>query len=70
MESEVEIAKNLLVMDSHLLAMKCASKSRVKGAEKMCRNCHKKFQVLEKLGAHDCCHISFPKAVVLASMLS
>ena len=30
MENEVEIAKNLLVVDSHLLAMKCASKSRVK----------------------------------------
>ena len=62
MENEVEIAKNRLVMDSHLLAMKCASKSRLKGAEKMCRNRRKKFQVLEKLGAHDCCHMSFPKS--------
>ena len=30
MENEVEIAKNLLVMDSHLLGMKCVSKSCVK----------------------------------------
>ena len=49
-------------MDSHLLAMKCASKSRVKVPKRCAEIAVKKFQVLEKLGAHNCCHISFPKS--------
>ena len=38
----------------------------------MCRNCCKKFQVLEKLGAHDCYHISLPQKLLCwqASLVS
>ena len=57
----------------------CLGKTRVPkevGAEKkvmpkrkLCRNRRENVLVLEKQRSHGCCHISSPKAVMMASML-
>ena len=62
MENEIKIAKKSVDHGQSFAGNEVCLEKLCYGAEKMRRNCRKKFQVLEKLGAHGCCHISFPKS--------